>query len=235
MTTIGLTTRDVARELARRYSTMTHEELDVLGRQNSYIVVKTIKGNQYYYEQWREGKTVKSRSLGKVEPGSISEYEKHMERRAELLKKYAQIISLHDIVKKQCDELESKIKTNSVKVDLDEYTFEVFHKNDLSARVSVKKNVVHVNRFIIHPIRQLFNSDSISRNQLNEIFRLRCFDEDRTDTLDKLKYLGLTEYNPSEIVRKTHGVSYNDYLWFRFEGENLRAEDVLVRDEYVQN
>lgn len=29
-TTIGLTTRDVARELARRYSTMTHEELDVL-------------------------------------------------------------------------------------------------------------------------------------------------------------------------------------------------------------
>ena len=30
MTTIGLTTRDVARELARRYSTMTHDELDVL-------------------------------------------------------------------------------------------------------------------------------------------------------------------------------------------------------------
>ena len=30
MTTIGLTTRDVARELARRYSTMTHNELDVL-------------------------------------------------------------------------------------------------------------------------------------------------------------------------------------------------------------
>ncbi len=30
MTTIGLTTRDIARELARRYSTMTHEELDVM-------------------------------------------------------------------------------------------------------------------------------------------------------------------------------------------------------------
>ena len=30
MTTIGLTTRDVARELARRYSTMTHDELDAL-------------------------------------------------------------------------------------------------------------------------------------------------------------------------------------------------------------
>ena len=29
-TTLNLTTRDVARELARRYSTMTHDELDLL-------------------------------------------------------------------------------------------------------------------------------------------------------------------------------------------------------------
>ena len=30
MPSISLTTRDVARELARRYSTMTHDELDLL-------------------------------------------------------------------------------------------------------------------------------------------------------------------------------------------------------------
>ena len=30
MANLSLTTRDVARELARRYSTMTHEELDML-------------------------------------------------------------------------------------------------------------------------------------------------------------------------------------------------------------
>ena len=30
MPNISITTRDVARELARRYSTMTHEELDLL-------------------------------------------------------------------------------------------------------------------------------------------------------------------------------------------------------------
>ena len=30
MASVSLTTRDVARELARRYSTMTHEELDLL-------------------------------------------------------------------------------------------------------------------------------------------------------------------------------------------------------------
>ncbi len=42
MATIGLTTRDVARELARRYSTMTHDELDVL--ESILIPMKFAKG-----------------------------------------------------------------------------------------------------------------------------------------------------------------------------------------------
>ena len=42
MTTIGLTTRDVARELARRYSTMTHDELDVL--ESILVPMKFQKG-----------------------------------------------------------------------------------------------------------------------------------------------------------------------------------------------
>ena len=42
MTTMGLTTRDVARELARRYSTMTHDELDVL--ESILIPMKFQKG-----------------------------------------------------------------------------------------------------------------------------------------------------------------------------------------------
>ena len=43
MTTIGLTPRDVARELARRYSTMTHEELDLL---ESILVAKRYGKNE---------------------------------------------------------------------------------------------------------------------------------------------------------------------------------------------
>ena len=42
MTTIGLTPRDVARELARRYSTMTHDELDVL--ESILVPMKFQKG-----------------------------------------------------------------------------------------------------------------------------------------------------------------------------------------------
>ena len=42
MATIGLTPRDVARELARRYSTMTHDELDVL--ESILVPLKYQKG-----------------------------------------------------------------------------------------------------------------------------------------------------------------------------------------------
>jgi CRP-like cAMP-binding protein len=42
-TTLPITTRDVARELARRYSTMTHEELDLL---ESILVAKKYAKNE---------------------------------------------------------------------------------------------------------------------------------------------------------------------------------------------
>ena len=73
MATIGLTTRDVARELARRYSTMTHEELDVLESilvpmkfgKNEFILHEgevatdiywVVKGliRQFYYKNGKE-------------------------------------------------------------------------------------------------------------------------------------------------------------------------------------
>lgn len=48
MPNIGLTTRDVARELARRYSTMTHDELDVL--EGLLVPMKFQKGEKVLSE-----------------------------------------------------------------------------------------------------------------------------------------------------------------------------------------
>lgn len=73
MATLSLTPRDVARELARRYSTMTHDELDILESilvpmkyakgekilnegevcENIYWVVKGLV-RQYYYKNGKE-------------------------------------------------------------------------------------------------------------------------------------------------------------------------------------
>ncbi len=48
MNNIGITKRDVARELARRYSTMTHDELDVL--ENVLVPMKFQKGEMILSE-----------------------------------------------------------------------------------------------------------------------------------------------------------------------------------------
>ncbi len=48
MTSIGLTKRDVARELARRYSTMTHDELDVL--ESILVPMRFVKGEKVLSE-----------------------------------------------------------------------------------------------------------------------------------------------------------------------------------------
>ncbi len=48
MASIGLTKRDVARELARRYSTMTHDELDVL--ESVLVPMKFQKGEKILSE-----------------------------------------------------------------------------------------------------------------------------------------------------------------------------------------
>ena len=62
--------------------------------------------------------------------------------------------------------------------------------------------------------------------RLSEVFRRRCWEEDRDGLDNILNKLGLTHYDPLEIVKKTHGVSYNDFLWFQFEGERLFWKDV---------
>lgn len=227
---------DAIHELYQTISTRYeayHQEADGIriqlddfdSRQNS-IVIKTIQGKKYYYEQWRENGKLKYRSLGRVEPGNLAELEIQMLKKEELQSRYRVLQFLMEQLEQDMQELRKEMNRHIIP---DNYFFEVFWKNELSARVAVKNDRVHVSRFIDHPIRQLFSGEVISRNQLNQILRLRCFDEHRADCSEKLHALGLREYNPLEIVKITHGVTYNDYLWFRFPGEKLSASDVLVR------
>ena len=193
----------------------------------SSVIVKTINGNKYYYKQWRDDKKIHSELIGKVEPGAAADTEKEIIERKYLEKREKELKILLKILSTEIEEL----RKFALEPEIEEnFTFEVFWKNELSARVSVRKNKVYVSRYIIHPIRQIFHADEITRNQLMEALKLRCLEEGRPDINEWLKYRGLNSYNPLEIVRKTHGVSYNDYIWIRFPGENLRAEDVLVRE-----
>lgn len=106
--------------------------------------------------------------------------------------------------------------------------FSTYWKNDLVAKVEVQGTEVDVTRFVLHPVKQIFYADRLNIFQLSQIFEDRCWEKGRADINEILRKLGLKYYDPLEIVKKTHGVSYNDFLWFQFMGENFRYEDIKM-------
>ena len=211
------------------------KELQEISTEKQNITIKKIHGELYYYAQQRKDGKVKSRYLSPVIPGKIADIE-NIQLRIEHLSNEIQDLEW-DIMtaSKMLACYEKRTKKENF---MDEFTFEVYWKDEITARVYVKKKNVIVSRFSDNPGRQLFAEKKMTRYQLGKILELRCFEKGRPDideagktvSYDEiLKHLGLKEYNPYEIVRKTHGVSHNDFIWFRFPGENITSKDVLVR------
>lgn len=205
-------------------------ELSKLDIRKSTIVIKKIKGHLYYYEQWSESGKLHSRSLGAVSPGSIAETERQMMKRESLLAEKKKT----EMLLKQLEIAENGIHAEIMKEPiLKEYSFEVYWKNEITARVYVHKSEAIISRFVEHPVKQIFAKTHMTRDQVNRVLELRCWDKGRPDLSELLKSIGLTEFNPQEIVRRTHGVMRNDFIWFRFPGENITCRDVLLRKDFV--
>lgn len=204
-----------------------NRELAQLDNVQGTIIIKNIGGKCYYYNQWQENKKLRYKSLGPVAPGAIAGYEQKILRKNELedeLNTKTELIScLEETLARISKEINKRRKM------INHYTFEVYWKDEITARVYVKEKEVIVSKFTDHPLKQLFAEKKMTRYQLNQILELRCWERGRADINDLLKNIGLTEYNPQEIVRKTHGVSFNDFIWIRFPGEKLTSKDVLVR------
>ena len=118
---------------------------------------------------------------------------------------------------------------------LEDFSLEVWWKNRLTAKVHSEGTKVYVESTEKNPMKRLFPNMTLSRYQASEVLKMRCWDPGRPDIRELLAACGLTKYVPLDIVRKTHGVSYNDFLWIKFPGEDLRAEDVLVRTDWSNN
>lgn len=190
------------------------------------IIIKELSGRQYYYEQWREGRNVHSRYLGPVLPGAAAQAEREILEHQELLRSRTELKRLITYYEKLTGVIEKDQQKEKL---IDNYRFEVFWKDRIVSRVTVTGKDAHISRYTMHPAHQLFASSRMSRHQINQIFEMRCWDRNRPDILQLLAGIGLTEYNPRQIVRRTHGVTWNDYLWFRFPGEALTDRDVLIR------
>ncbi len=57
----------------------------------------------------------------------------------------------------------------------------------------------------------------------------RCYEDNRVDLPEILRQAGLSSNNPYEWVKVCHGVTYEDFFWVKFEGEDISWNDVRVR------
>ncbi|MDE6025681.1 MAG: hypothetical protein K2G45_09530 [Lachnospiraceae bacterium] len=98
--------------------------------------------------------------------------------------------------------------------------FEAFWGTELVSRVwIVQKGRYKVDRISKSPIKQIFARENLTEAELCDVLKDRCWDEDRPDLSRILEVFGLTEFNPIELVKRTHGKSCNDPLHFRFADE----------------
>lgn len=218
--------RKCSKELSKIEGRLTQIEKRLQELPTETILIKKVKGKPYYYRQFREEGKTKSKSLGAVKPGSAAVEERQIVERRQLLEERKELLVLRDTFRKAEKALKKEIDKMPI---LEDYSFEVYWKDELTAKVRVKGKDVYVSSYSDQPGKRLFPAGKISRFQLNEILKTRCWDEGRPDINELLRVRGIQEYNPLEIVRKTHGVSWNDFIWLRFPGEQLTAKDVLVR------
>ncbi len=106
--------------------------------------------------------------------------------------------------------------------------FTVYWNNEKTAYVDLTGDTVKITRYVLHPVKQIFAKDEMTRYEFGRVLKLRCWDENRDHLERYLKKIGLDEYDPYRICEHTHGVMYGSKIWFCFDGEQLNAEDVLV-------
>ncbi|GHU92704.1 hypothetical protein FACS1894208_00370 [Clostridia bacterium] len=59
----------------------------------------------------------------------------------------------------------------------------------------------------------------------------RCFPRARANCKQLLSDMNLSAYDPLAICRVTHGRQHEDYVWLRFDGEQVDYEkDIKLRD-----
>ena len=110
--------------------------------------------------------------------------------------------------------------------------FLLMWRDEVISSVVIGEKKVHIDRFILHPVKQIFYKDDISRFEFGEILANRCWDRSREDIDTLLRLIGLNEYNPYEICKRTHGKMAQDDTWFKFDGETLNYQ-MLRENKYA--
>lgn len=92
--------------------------------------------------------------------------------------------------------------------------------------ISEDKKHVKINRLVSDSTEQPFGGDKLDLERVYQFLKGRCYEDGRVDIRTILSSAGLENNNPWEWVKITHGVTWEDFFWIKFPGEDLEWEDV---------
>lgn len=106
--------------------------------------------------------------------------------------------------------------------------FDYMEKDILRTHVEVNRETGEVTaiNYTDDIMSQAFGLRPLTIENVNFLFESRCFSRNRPDKQELLESIGLNQFCPYDIVRKTHGKMWTDWFWLRFEGETWTWEDI---------
>lgn len=107
--------------------------------------------------------------------------------------------------------------------------FEVLVKDKVTAHVKVVNNVVDVQRFTNIAYEQPFLHQPVSLEFVKHFLKRRAVSADKEGIDEILRNLGIEKYDVVDILKKTHGVDWDDFMWIRFKGDKTQYNDIKLR------
>lgn len=108
--------------------------------------------------------------------------------------------------------------------------FTIMHKNKEVEEIKVNFSsgeIEYKNIIDEIPLKQFNKKPDLF--QIFDWLEERSYPRNRTNVNELLREIGLTHYDPKEIVKKTHGVMWEDFICIKFKDEEIRWEDVRLR------
>lgn len=97
-----------------------------------------------------------------------------------------------------------------------------------SVKIDFGSGKCHIQTFTDIQMEKEFMKDTLNLKEMLVWVESRCFMECGKYGRYVLSLKGMTEYNPYEVIKVTHGIMSHDLRWIRFKGEDLTYEQAKM-------
>ena len=92
-----------------------------------------------------------------------------------------------------------------------------------------KNKIVDFKKIMPDGLKQPFSGEPFSIFRFYDFLKSRCYEDGRDGLNEILEAADMTWNNPYEWVMITHGVTWDDFFWIKFNDETIKWKDVRVR------